>query len=129
MANDSYKGLGRRKTAVANVLLHKDDKEIKANGIDVNKYFTPLMVTRALLPLVLTSQNDTYGVKVKVSGGGKQAQAEAISLGIARALLKINEEWRKQLKAAGMLTRDPRSRERKKPGLKRARRAPQFSKR
>lgn len=124
-----YKGLGRRKTSVAHVLLQKDDKEIKVNGIDIKDYFTPLMVVRALLPLELTSQKDVYGVKIKVMGGGKQAQTEAVSLGVARALLKINEEWRKQLKAAGMLTRDPRSRERKKPGLKRARRAPQFSKR
>lgn len=114
---------------MAHVLLQKDDKEIKVNGIDMNDYFTPLMVKHALLPLNLTSQDDVYGVKAKVLGGGKHAQAEAISLGIARALLKINEDWRKQLKAAGMLTRDPRSRERKKPGLKRARRAPQFSKR
>ena len=129
MDTNLIKGLGRRKTAVANVLLQKDSKKNNVNGIDVNDYFTSLLATRALLPLVLTSQNDTYGVKVKVAGGGKHAQSEAVSLGIARALLKINEEWRKQLKAAGMLTRDPRSRERKKPGLKRARRAPQFSKR
>jgi small subunit ribosomal protein S9 len=129
MDKNTYKGLGRRKTSVANVLLNKDSKKVTVNGIDISKYLTPLMSTRALLPLTLTSQSDVYGVKIKVSGGGKQAQAEAISLGIARALLKINEEWRKQLKAAGMLTRDPRSRERKKPGLKRARRAPQFSKR
>ena len=114
---------------MANVLLLKGGKGAKVNGINLDDYFTVLMASRALLPLVLTSQNDTYGVKAKVSGGGKHAQAEAISLGIARALLKIDEEWRKQLKAAGMLTRDPRSRERKKPGLKRARRAPQFSKR
>lgn len=82
-----------------------------------------------LKPLLVTSQDDVFGFEVKVLGGGKHAQADATRLGIARALLKDNPDRKKQLKEAELLTRDPREKERKKPGLKRARRAPQFSKR
>ncbi len=93
-------------------------------------YFTTVGQRQAAVsPLKLTGQEEILAMKVKVLGGGKQSQAEAVKLGAARALLKINPEWRKQLKVARHLTRDPRVKERKKFGLKRARRAPQFSKR
>lgn len=123
-------GLGRRKTAVAKVLLTTDKGERTINGTPFETYFpySALQIT-VLKPLTITSQADEYGLKVKVSGGGKNSQAEAVSLGIARALVGIDEGFRKQLKAAGLLRRDSRAKERKKPGLKRARRAPQFSKR
>ncbi|MEX1997057.1 MAG: 30S ribosomal protein S9 [Candidatus Andersenbacteria bacterium] len=123
-------GLGRRKTARAQVVLNSETGSRKINGIEIHEYFpTAAMQESALRALKLTSQLDTYGFKAKVSGGGKHAQAEAVELAIARALVTIDQGWRKQLKDAGLLTRDPRMKERKKPGLKRARRAPQFSKR
>lgn len=130
MKTDLKHGLGRRKTAVAKVLLTEEKGTRTINDIPLDTYFpyAALQIT-ALKALVLTSQNDEYGLKVKVSGGGKNAQAEAVSLGCARALVAIDEGFRKQLKVAGLLRRDSRMKERKKPGLKGARRAPQFSKR
>jgi Ribosomal protein S9 len=123
-------GLGRRKTAVAKVVLVPDAGKRTVNKHPFAEYFPTIsMQQRALMPLTVTSQDQKYGFEVKVSGGGKHGQADAVRLGIARALLKIDEGWKKQLRAAGLLTRDPRAKERKKPGLKRARRAPQFSKR
>ncbi len=123
-------GLGRRKSAIAQVLLTDTADVRTVNGKPFSEYFpTDAMQTIAGKPLELASQDDVYGIKAKASGGGKQSQAEAVSLGIARALLSIDEGYRKQLRVAGLLTRDPRAKERKKPGLKRARRAPQFSKR
>lgn len=123
-------GLGRRKTSVARVLLTDEQTERTVNGISFAEYFpSPSTQIVALKALVMTSQDSEYGLKVKVSGGGKQSQAEAVSLGIARALITVDEGFRKQLKTAGLLRRDSRSKERKKPGLKSARRAPQFSKR
>lgn len=128
--HDLKHGLGRRKTAVARVLLTEDKAERKVNGLTLDTYFpSPSMQKIATQPLEVTSQASEYGLKVKVAGGGKQSQAEAVSLGIARALLGIDEGFRKQLKTAGLLRRDSRTKERKKPGLKGARRAPQFSKR
>lgn len=123
-------GLGRRKTAVAKVLL-VSEKEVKTiNDIPFSEYLaTEALQNTALRALKLTSQDSEYGIRVKVAGSGKNAQAEAISLGIARALVAIDEGFRKQLKQAGLLSRDSRTKERKKPGLKGARRAPQFSKR
>ncbi|MBI4022303.1 MAG: 30S ribosomal protein S9 [Candidatus Andersenbacteria bacterium] len=129
MTKKRYYGLGRRKTAVARVALYAGSQLHQINSQAMTEYFTPHLQQAALSPLVLTAQNDKLAVVARVSGGGKRAQAEAIKLGAARALLLVNSEWRKQLKAAGMLTRDPRVKERKKYGLKRARRAPQFSKR
>ena len=127
---DTWHGLGRRKSAIAKVLLSGEFKEHSINGLSLDKYFTTIGQRQAAVsPLELTGQQESLGMKVKVLGGGKQSQADAVKLGIARALLEINPEWRKQLKVAGMLTRDPRVKERKKFGLKRARRAPQFSKR
>ncbi|MEK7557389.1 MAG: 30S ribosomal protein S9 [Patescibacteria group bacterium] len=123
-------GLGRRKTAIAKVVLVPDAEERTVNGQPFLNYFPTIsMQQRALLPLNVTSQEAKFGFQVKVVGGGKHGQADAVRLGIARALLKVDEGWRKQLRASGLLTRDPRAKERKKPGLKRARRAPQFSKR
>lgn len=123
-------GLGRRKTAVAQVLLNDNPAHRQVNKLEFQTYFPTVSDQfMASQPLTLTSQNETYGFSAKVRGGGKHAQAGAIKLALARALVAANESWRKQLKDNGMLTRDPRMKERKKFGLKRARRAPQFSKR
>ena len=125
-----FHGLGRRKTAVAQVLLVSDKDKSEVNNIPFEEYFpTDAMQGAALLPLHITSQQDTFRMLVKVSGGGKQSQADAVQLAVSRALLEVDPGWRKQLREASMLTRDSRKKERKKPGLKRARRAPQFSKR
>lgn len=123
-------GLGRRKTAVAKVLLTEQKDERTVNGTPLTTYFpSAALQISALKAFTITSQADEYGLKIKVAGGGKNSQAEAVSLGIARALVGIDEGFRKQLKTAGLLRRDSRKKERKKPGLKGARRAPQFSKR
>lgn len=129
-AKSKIYGLGRRKTAIARVWLTSKVEAREVNGQAFTAYFPTLsMQQRALQPLAVTSQDAKYGFEAKVAGGGKNGQADAVRLGIARALLAIDEGWRKQLRSAGLLTRDPRAKERKKPGLKRARRAPQFSKR
>lgn len=126
---DKY-GLGRRKTATAQVVLLDDPEDRTVNGHKLDEYFPIEAMKNAVLdPLESTSTNDKYGFKVKAKGGGKQSQAEAVKLAIARALVGIEEGFRKQLKDTGALTRDAREKERKKFGLKRARRAPQFSKR
>lgn len=125
-----FYGLGRRKTATARVQLTAETQDRTVNGQAIAAYFPTIsMRQRVLQPLLTTSQEGKYGFRATVTGGGKHGQADAVRLGIARALLTIDEGWRKQLRAAGLLTRDPRAKERKKPGLKRARRAPQFSKR
>jgi small subunit ribosomal protein S9 len=104
--------------------------EFTVNKQPLTEYFPTVALRDAATgPLTLTSQQDALQLSARVTGGGKHAQADAVKLGAARALVKLNPAWRKQLKDAGMLTRDPRAKERKKPGLKRARRAPQFSKR
>ena len=123
-------GVGRRKSAVAQVKLTDKAAEKIVNGEKFEEYFTTVDMQKiALAPMDLTSTAEQYGMTVKVKGGGKHAQADAVRHGLARALLAANAEWRIQLKRNGMLTRDARVKERKKPGLKRARRAPQFSKR
>lgn len=123
-------GVGRRKTAIAQVLLLPDEKTHLINKKPLAEYFPTIdMQQAAQAPLVLTNQLAEFGLKAKVQGGGKRAQADAVKLAVARALLAVDPKWRKQLKDAGMLTRDPRMKERKKFGLKGARRAPQFSKR
>jgi small subunit ribosomal protein S9 len=131
MATDTkLHGLGRRKTAIAQVLLTDKPGEQSVNGKPFAEYFpTVAQQEAANEPLRLTSQDETFGFKAKITGGGKEAQSGALKLAIARALLVSDEGFRKQLKDTGTLTRDPRAKERKKPGLKRARRAPQFSKR
>jgi small subunit ribosomal protein S9 len=123
-------GLGRRKTSVVTVRLVADHKTQHINGQVLNVYFPTVSMQAAVLaPLQATSTLDVFGFEAKAQGGGKHSQAEALKLAIARALLKDNEARRRQLRDLGLLTRDSRMKERKKPGLKRARRAPQFSKR
>jgi small subunit ribosomal protein S9 len=130
MAIVEYLGTGRRKESVARVRLRPGDGKIVINGRDIDDYFgleTLKMIVRA--PLVATETLGKFDVKVNVSGGGYTGQAGAIRHGIARALLKADEELKPILRKGGFLTRDPRMKERKKYGLKAARRAPQFSKR
>ncbi len=130
MAQVQYLGTGRRKKSIARVRLLPGTGNITVNKRDVEDYFgleTLKMIVRA--PMVLTDTLSKYDVKVNVLGGGTTGQAGAIRHGIARALLIANPELRGALKKAGYLTRDPRMKERKKYGLKAARRAPQFSKR
>ena len=129
MAKVEYNAVGRRKTAIARVRLVAGDGKILINKRDLDEYFgleTLKMTVRQ--PLVLTKVSG-YDVMVNVNGGGFTGQAGAIRHGISRALCKANPEYRGELKKAGFLTRDPRMKERKKYGLKAARRAPQFSKR
>jgi len=130
MAAVSYYGTGRRKSSVARVYLVPGNGKITINKRDIDDYFgleTLKLIIRQ--PLELTSTGGSYDVKVNVFGGGYTGQAGAIRHGISRALLQADVELRGALKKAGFLTRDPRMKERKKYGLKGARRAPQFSKR
>ena len=125
-----YYGTGRRKSSVTRVYLVPGKGNITINKRDIDEYFgleTLKVIVRQ--PLVATETVDKYDVKVTVKGGGYTGQAGAVRHGIARALLQVDEEFRPTLKKAGYLTRDPRMKERKKYGLKSARRAPQFSKR
>ncbi len=131
MANVQYYGTGRRKSSVARVRLVPGNGKITINGRTIDEYFgleTLKLIVRQ--PLVLTKTLDKFDIIVKVEGGGFTGQAGAIRHGISRALLEVDAEaYRADLKAAGFLTRDSRMKERKKYGLKAARRAPQFSKR
>ncbi len=130
MATTKYYGTGRRKSSVARVYLVPGTGKITINKRDIDEYLgleTLKVVVRQ--PLVATETVDKFDVIVTVKGGGYTGQAGAIRHGIARALLQVDGEYRPTLKAAGYLTRDPRMKERKKYGLKAARRAPQFSKR
>ena len=126
-----YLGTGRRKTSVARVRLVPGEVGILINGKDMREYFGGRELLSKIVeqPLELTETLNKYGVKVNVNGGGTTGQAGAIRHGISRALLKADESLRPELKKAGFLTRDPRMKERKKYGLKKARRASQFSKR
>lgn len=123
--------IGRRKEAVARVKIYKNGKgAITVNGKDAKEYFgSDILVDIALAALNNVSQLARVDISAKVSGGGKRSQAEAIRLGTARALLQLNPIFKKNLRKAGYLTRDPRMKERKKFGLKKARRAPQWAKR
>jgi len=130
MARVQYYGTGRRKTSVARVRLVPGEGKIVVNGRDIDQYFDYETLKRDIkMPLVLTETLSKYDVLSKVEGGGFTGQAGALRHGISRALLKVDGELRPILKKAGFLTRDPRMKERKKYGLKKARRAPQFSKR
>ncbi|MEA2098039.1 MAG: 30S ribosomal protein S9 [Patescibacteria group bacterium] len=124
---------GRRKSAVAKVRLYQNVKKdkISVNDKDYKKYFSDnsVLIKKVYSPIKLLGLEDKFDISVKVSGGGINGQAEAIRLGIARTLLILDEEYKKELRASGFLTRDPRKVERKKPGLKKARRAPQWKKR
>lgn len=122
--------VGRRKEAVTRVFLTKGTGNITINGKDYKTYFAlPYLQNQVEQSLKAVEGIDKYDVKVNAKGGGVKGQAEAVKLGIARALIAQDEELRPTLKAAGLLTRDPRSVERKKPGKKKARRSYQFSKR
>ena len=125
-----YYGLGRRKEAIATVRLYKGGGEIMVGEQTAERYFNNDALIQVLQqPITLAGQEKKLRVTLRVSGGGKRGQAEAARLGIARALNEMDEELHTTLKKAGYLTRDPREKERKKPGLKRARKASQFSKR
>lgn len=130
MANARYYGTGRRKSSVARVYLTPGTGKVTINKRDIDEYLgleTLKVIVRQ--PLVATETVDKFDVLVNVKGGGYSGQAGAIRHGIARALLQADADYRPVLKSQGFLTRDPRMKERKKYGLKAARRAPQFSKR
>jgi len=130
MANDKYYGTGRRKTSVARVYLTPGTGKITINKKDIDEYLgIDTLKFTVRQPLVATETTDKFDIKVNVIGGGYAGQAGAIRHGISRALLEVDADYRPILKKAGFLTRDPRMKERKKYGLKAARRAPQFSKR
>lgn len=123
-------GLGKRKTAIAKVHVYENGEGvIRVNGDDIKKYFFSILTENAVAPLVLADRRTTVDIDATVVGGGKPSQSDALRLGISRALILIDPALRTTLKQAGFLRRDSRIKERKKPGLKRARRAPQFSKR
>jgi small subunit ribosomal protein S9 len=136
--NKVYYGTGRRKASIAKVKLVSGTGKITVNGRDVHEYLPyETLIMNLSQPLVLTNTNEMFDVIVEVKGGGFSGQTGAIRLGITKALLEYDSttpsdsenSFRKSLKAAGFITRDSRIKERKKPGLKKARRAPQFSKR
>ncbi len=130
MEKANYQATGRRKSSVARVRMVPGTGKFEVNGRNFVEYI-PSAATRldVLQPLNITETSTQYDVFVNVCGGGISGQAGAIRLGISRALLLVNPDYRGPLKKAGMLTRDPRATERKKYGLRKARRAPQFSKR
>lgn len=129
-AEVQYWGTGRRKTAVARVRLIPGNGNIIINDRNVQSYFNRRSLIQDLMsPLELTNSTDNLDVLVNVDGGGLSGQAGAVRLGIARALLEVDEDYRKSLKEAGYLTRDSRMKERRKYGHKKARKSPQFSKR
>ncbi len=122
--------VGRRKEAVTRIFLSKGDGKITVNDLDYKKYFPQVYLQNQVeLPFATIESVGKFDVQVNASGGGKKGQAEATKLGISRALIEVNPEWRPALKAAGLLRRDPRVVERKKFGKKKARRSFQFSKR
>ena len=133
-----YTGTGHRKTSIAKVVMVSGKGNITVNGKDVNEYFElPTLVLDLKQPLEATNTTDKFDIEIIVSGGGKSGQAGAARHGITKALLEYDKNtdptsdtsFRKILKAKGFITRDSRIKERKKPGLKKARKAPQFSKR
>ena len=130
MATEQYHAIGRRKTSVARVYLRPGTGNWEVNGRSLEQYL-PRHVLRqsATRPLAATETEGQFDVKVTVNGGGLRGQADAIQLGLARALLLVNEEFRPRLRAEELLTRDPREVERKKPGRPGARKRFQFSKR
>ncbi len=130
MSRPYFYGLGKRKSAIAQVRLYPDGEgKVTVNGMTPQKYFFSTHGENATAALVLTDLHKKVDIDVTLVGGGKPAQSVAMRLGISRALTLMDSELRTTLKHAGFLRRDSRIKERKKPGLKRARRAPQFSKR
>lgn len=126
-----YQGTGRRKTSVARVIIKpKGSGKIVVNGKDIDAYFPyATLVQDAKQGLVLTKTESDFDISANIQGGGFSGQAGALRHGIVKALLKASEDYKKPLKAAGLITRDSRIKERKKTGLKKARKSPQFSKR
>ncbi|WP_080147297.1 30S ribosomal protein S9 [Marinilactibacillus piezotolerans] len=130
MAQVQYFGTGRRKNSTARVIMTPGSGNITFNGKDITEYLnfeSSHLIVRQ--PLAVTDTVDSYDIRINVNGGGYAGQAGAARHGIARALLQVDPDFRGPLKAAGLLTRDPRMVERKKPGRKKARKSPQFSKR
>ncbi|MBL4655837.1 MAG: 30S ribosomal protein S9 [Bacteroidia bacterium] len=126
----STNAIGRRKTSVARIYLTKGKGNVTINSKGLESYFTTAQLQRVVKePFTVTETQDQFDIKINVEGGGITGQAEAIRLAISRALIKINEENKTSLRQKGFLTRDPRMVERKKPGLKKARKSSQFSKR
>ena len=127
---DKYYGTGRRKSSVARVTISEGSGKFTFNGKDFEQYFpSPSMKMTIEKPFKVVNMDSKYDVVANVSGSGLSAQADAVSLGISRALLEVDPDLRPKLKKAGLLTRDARKVERKKYGLKKARRAEQFTKR
>ena len=126
-----YRAVGRRKQSVAVVKLFKGQGEITINSKPAMEYFlaNEAYIYKIKAPLELVAQTKLMNIEVKVDGGGLRGQSDAVRLGIARALVEMSEDFRTSLKKHGYLTRDPRKKERKKPGLRKARKAAQFSKR
>ena len=131
MSGQYYEGIGRRKTSTARVRLHTGGTgTITVNDKPIDAYFGRQSdVQNVAAPLKLAGAESRFDVTVKVSGGGDTGQADAVAMGVARALLESDPELKSMLRKAGYLTRDARAKERKKPGLKRARKAPQYTKR
>lgn len=131
MSVQYYEGIGRRKESTARVRLMSGSGKFIVNDKEAQDYFTRLGDLQAILaPLASVGQNPaTYDITVKVEGGGVTGQTSAVQLGMARALVKINADWNSAMRKGGYLTRDARIKERKKPGLKRARKAPTYTKR
>jgi small subunit ribosomal protein S9 len=131
MAGQYYEGVGRRKTSTARVRLHAGGTgTITVNDKPVDEYFgRQTDAQNVAAPLKLAGAEKRFDVTVKVSGGGDTGQSDAVAMGVARALLETDPELKAMLRKAGYLTRDARAKERKKPGLKRARKAPQYTKR
>jgi small subunit ribosomal protein S9 len=125
-----YEGIGRRKSAVARVRLFAGSGAFTVNDKPVTQYFAvPTLATVAMTPLKATQNESRFTISAKVEGGGPAGQADAVSLGLARALLAADTTFKAALRKSGLLTRDPREKERKKPGLKKARKAKQYTKR
>lgn len=126
-----YRAIGRRKQSVAVVKLMKGKGDIAVNGKPAVEFFSgnDAYIHNIKAPLELVSKASELNIEAKVDGGGTRGQSDAIRLGIARALVEMSEDFRTSLKKHGYLTRDPRKKERKKPGLRKARKSPQFSKR
>ena len=130
MTTETHYATGRRKTSSARIYLSSGKGNIKVNDRDLNVYFGRKVAQMLVMqPLEMTELTDKVDINIKVKGGGSFGQAGAIRHGISRALISYDEELRSQLKSAGLLTRDPRKVERKKPGLVKARKSKQFSKR
>jgi small subunit ribosomal protein S9 len=128
--NNYYQGTGRRKESTAQVRLYRGEGKFTVDGKSYEERFSRPEYQRSILEaFLITDTLGKYDVEAKVSGGGVSGQCDAIRLGIARALVKLDESFRPLLRKSGLLTRDPRAKERKKPGLRRARKAPQYTKR